>query len=293
MKKNIPNIGFTHAGTFHADDVLSTALLKILNPNFKVIRGFDVPEDFNGIVYDIGFGEYDHHQTNNEIRENGVPYASFGKLWRDYGENILNKKECIHFDHAFIEHLDLSDNTGERDTLASVISSFNPSWKENNSENAFDDAVKFAVDVLNKQFDKYKINREANDVVKKAFNKSDKNIVILDRYCPWQVFLSNTKAKFVIYPSQRGGYGIECVPYKNGKNLKIYFPESLRGKTKEELNKKIDGLNFVHNSGFFAAADSIDACIKLARYTEKEKKKENNISTDMGELIYNAMNIEK
>ena len=73
---------FTHGGVFHSDDVFSAALLKIINPDIKIIRGFKVPDNFAGLVFDIGGGAYDHHQMDNEIRENGIPYASFGKLWR-------------------------------------------------------------------------------------------------------------------------------------------------------------------------------------------------------------------
>lgn len=264
----IPDNGFTHAGTFHADDVFSTALLKILNPNFNVKRGYDVPENFDGIVYDIGFGKYDHHQINNEKRQNGVEYASFGKLWRDYGELILNKTECVHFDHNFIEHLDLSDNTGEKDTLASVISSFNPLWDEQEkSDEYFNDAVNYAINILNKQFNKYKKNREAESYVLKAYNKSNKEIVILDKYYPWIKVLSATKAKYVIHPSNRGGYIVQCVPFKNGK-LKVSFPECLRGKDSKFLDNIIPGLKFVHNNGFMASTDSIETCNKLINYSK-------------------------
>ena len=41
MTMNVPQKGFTHGGKFHADDVFSTALLKILNPEFtKLAVGF-------------------------------------------------------------------------------------------------------------------------------------------------------------------------------------------------------------------------------------------------------------
>ena len=76
----IPANGFTHAGKFHADDVFATALLQILRPDIKITRGFTVPDDFDGIVYDIGFGMFDHHQEPREYRANGVPYAAFGLL---------------------------------------------------------------------------------------------------------------------------------------------------------------------------------------------------------------------
>ena len=51
---------FTHGGKFHADDVFSAALLLHFNPQLTIQRGNRVPEDFDGIVFDIGRGEYDH-----------------------------------------------------------------------------------------------------------------------------------------------------------------------------------------------------------------------------------------
>lgn len=74
----IPAKGFTHAGKFHADDVFATALLQLVRPDIQITRGFDVPEDFEGIVYDIGFGMFDHHQSPREMRPNGVPLC---RLW--------------------------------------------------------------------------------------------------------------------------------------------------------------------------------------------------------------------
>ena len=85
----IPANGFTHAGKFHADDVFATALLQILRPDIEITRGFTVPDDFDGIVYDVGFGMFDHHQEPRETRPNGVPYAAFGLLWRVLGPGLV------------------------------------------------------------------------------------------------------------------------------------------------------------------------------------------------------------
>lgn len=60
---------FTHSGKFHADDVFSSALLLSVNPEITIHRGSQVPEDFKGIVFDIGRGKYDHHQRDSRIRE--------------------------------------------------------------------------------------------------------------------------------------------------------------------------------------------------------------------------------
>ena len=49
----IPSTVYTHAGKFHADDVFSTALLRLLRPELKVIRTAALPENFEGFAFDI------------------------------------------------------------------------------------------------------------------------------------------------------------------------------------------------------------------------------------------------
>ena len=77
---------FTHGGKFHADDVFSSALLLYINPEIHITRGNKVPDDFEGIVFDIGRGSFDHHQKDSRIRENGVPIccvrAALGGAWK-------------------------------------------------------------------------------------------------------------------------------------------------------------------------------------------------------------------
>ena len=124
----IPANGFTHAGKFHADDVFATALLQIVRPDIKITRGFVVPDDFDGIVYDIGFGMFDHHQEPRETRPNGVPYAAFGLLWRVLGPGLVGERQARLIDENFIQPLDLNDNTGEQNSLCDAIGFFNPVW---------------------------------------------------------------------------------------------------------------------------------------------------------------------
>ena len=100
---------FTHGGKFHADDVFSAALLLHFNPRLTIQRGNRVPEDFDGIVFDIGRGEYDHHQKDSRIRENQVPYAAFGLLWEALGTEILSPEMAARFDEKFVQPLDLNE----------------------------------------------------------------------------------------------------------------------------------------------------------------------------------------
>ena len=101
----IPANGFTHAGKFHADDVFATALLQIIRPDIRITRGFVVPDDFDGIVYDIGFGMFDHHQEPREYRANGIPYAAFGLLWRVLGPGLVGERQARLIDENFIQPL--------------------------------------------------------------------------------------------------------------------------------------------------------------------------------------------
>ena len=132
----IPANGFTHAGKFHADDVFATALLQILRPDIKITRGFVVPDDFDGIVYDIGFGMFDHHQEPREYRANGVPYAAFGLLWRVLGPGLVGERQARLIDENFIQPLDLNDNTGEQNSLCDAIGFFNPVWDSKEDKDA-------------------------------------------------------------------------------------------------------------------------------------------------------------
>ena len=113
----IPANGFTHAGKFHADDVFATALLQILRPDIKITRGFVVPDGFDGIVYDVGFGMFDHHQEPRECRPNGVPYAALGLLWRVLGPGLVGERQARLIDENYIQPLDLNDNSGEQNSL--------------------------------------------------------------------------------------------------------------------------------------------------------------------------------
>ena len=145
----IPANGFTHAGKFHADDVFATALLQILRPDIRITRGFVVPEDFDGIVYDIGFGMFDHHQEPRETRANGTPYAAFGLLWRVLGPGLVGERQARLIDENFIQPLDLNDNTGEQNSLCDAIGFFNPVWDSKEDQDAcFFKAVAVAKQIL-------------------------------------------------------------------------------------------------------------------------------------------------
>lgn len=272
---------FTHSGKFHADDVFSSALLLYLNPEITITRGNKVPDDFDGIVFDIGRGRYDHHQKDSRIRENGIPYAAFGLLWEDLGCEILGDELAEKFDEAFVQPLDNNDNTGEKNELASLIGSFNPSWDENGgTDEAFFRAVSVAGMILENKFARYLGNERADkrieEVLETRDQTGDSRILVLPEFIPCQKRLSETEVAFVIFPSNRGGYCIQPQKKEYSLNYKCSFPSEWLGLENEELQKEtgLSSATFCHKGGFLMSvgdlSDAIRACqISLDAFTEE------------------------
>lgn len=282
----IKNYAMTHGGKFHADDVFSAALLRMSNPNIEIIRAFLVPKDFDGIVFDIGYGEFDHHQADSEKRKNGVPYAAFGLLWRQFGRSLIvslgcpvaeAEKEALRFDEVFVQPLDEDDNTGCGNPIASVIDTFNSSWdSEESPDQCFEEAVSFASVILKKKFDRMMSVHRARTLVEAALVDLQDNIVVLPRFAPWKEVLVPTDAEFVVYPSQRGGYSAQVIPAAVDTNdAKCDFPQEWAGLPEDEIQKVsgIDTLTFCHKGRFLISADRLEDVIlacKLARDKESE-----------------------
>lgn len=272
---NIPDKGFTHAGKFHADDVFSTALLRYLNPGFTYTRGFQVPDDFEGIVYDIGWGAFDHHQADAPVRENGVPYAAFGLLWREFGTSVLGVEEAQLLDEQMIQSMDLSDNTGSNNELCTLIESFNPVWDSDMPEDeAFEQAVSVADLALRKRFERVLAKKRAESMVKEAIDKAQDKIAVLQKAAPWKQLMSPADIEYVVYPSKRGGYAAQGVPVEpDGLELKRPFPEKWRGADAETLARLsgVAGLRFCHKSGFLLTAATLEEAVECCRIARKNK----------------------
>lgn len=272
----IPAQGFTHAGKFHADDVFSTALLRIVRPDIQITRGFEVPENFDGIVYDIGGGMFDHHFEPRPIRPNGVPYAAFGLLWQLLGTQLVGANQARLIDENFIQPLDLNDNTGEKDSLADAIGAFNPRWDEpDRGDEPFWEAVAVAQNILEKRIGEAQAVNRADDLVRNAYDRMQDGIVTLPCYAPWKNALYRTDALFVVYPSQRGGWAAQAVTDRRTKKSKIPFPAAWAGQNGEDLAQRsgIPGLRFCHASRFMVTgaekADVIEACRRAMRAAKR------------------------
>lgn len=276
---------FTHGGKFHADDVFSAALLLYLNPEIQISRGNQVPEDFDGIVFDIGRGAYDHHQKDSRIRENGVPYAAFGLLWEALGAEILGEELALSFDETFVQPLDNNDNTGEKNELASLIGNFNPAWDaEGGADEAFFQAVSVAGMILENKFERCRGNERADRRVEEILAEQERaikageipaenrQILILPEFVPCQKHLSETEIAFVIFPSNRGGYCIQPQKREYSLNYKCSFPPAWLGLENEELEAAsgIAGAVFCHKGGFLMTTETLEEAVQAAKISLAE-----------------------
>lgn len=272
--QEMKNKAITHGGKFHADDVFSAALLRTLNPEIKILRAFEVPSDFDGIAFDLGWGKYDHHQPDAPVRENGVPYAAFGLLWREFGAELLGAEEAERFDEKFVQPLDEDDNIGSGNAIAGLIGQFNPSWDSDRSaDSCFEEAVCFAQGILVRRFESIRSIQRAVVLVEEALAKAEEQIVVLPQYAPWRKVLASTDTQFVVYPSQRGGFSAQGVPVdEDDGSLKCSFPADWAGKTAEELSALtgIATLRFCHNNRFLIATETLEDALKACRLAKEQ-----------------------
>lgn len=123
----------THSGSFHVDDVLAAAVLARLFPRVDLKRTRD-PQDLemfrntpDVILFDVGGAyspeknNFDHHQIDAPLREDGLKYSAFGLIWRHYGLQYLERvvrgidpailsKAHVAIDEQIVRTIDEIDN---------------------------------------------------------------------------------------------------------------------------------------------------------------------------------------
>lgn len=294
----------THNGVFHADDILACAMLSYMF-DFETIRSRNsVTIDSADILVDVG-GEYnpvtlrfDHHQKGGAgARENGVPYASAGLVWLNYGTRICEEVLAgIELDDpGFIKISELVDkslvcgvdardngmkthygvNNAEVYSFSDLITSFNPNWYTVQDFTNFDLAVDIAKVVLANE-----IRRQAGTVlaevkiIEMIETQKAKKIIVLEKYVPWSSTIPEIapEALYVIFPDISGDWRIQATPGGSGAKsfeLKAPLPANWRGVKLAELQQLTNckEVTFCHNSGFIMGTKTQESayfCAELA-----------------------------
>jgi uncharacterized UPF0160 family protein len=232
----------THDGSFHADEVFAIAALGLLGDPVEVVRTRDREVLAQAdLRVDVGFrddastGDFDHHQRDFEAaRHNGVRYASFGLVWREFGARVCDGDQEVAdaVEETLVQAVDAND-TGQRltqslidgvhpMTVNAIVGGFNARWDEGLSpaeENErFDQAAALAKGILAREVAFAASGRRAQRIVREAITAAgDPRVVELPINAPWKQVLvpATADALFVIYP-KRAGFGLEAVPRELG-----------------------------------------------------------------------------
>ncbi len=279
----------THNGSFHSDELFCTAIFCELYDEVKLCRTRSLEgKKENSIIYDIGLGELDHHQKEIKKRNNNIPYAAFGLVWKKYGKEYLKKLNCLNIDELFeyldnnlITPLDAHDNgVGKKSNkilnICDIVEHINPIFGNNDVEDTrFIEALDIISKILIYEVKYAESMIKGKKEVEEAINNSNNGVMIMNSRLPWEenLLLSiNPKSSEILYiirpgKTENDGYSINAVPVGIGSFVdKLPFPQEWRGKSTEEL-KKITGINsitFCHRTGFLAVALTFEDAIKCA-----------------------------
>lgn len=285
----------THSGPFHADDVFAVASLQLHfgQENLEVIRTRDeavmatgdIVVDV-GAVYDPDHQRFDHHQVGAPVRDNGIPYAGFGLIWKHYGEQICNSKTVAEsVEKSLVFSVDAADNgvslyqTTEigvsPTTISDIVSLFNPiEGTTSDQDQAFLKAVDFARDILGKAIARAKAKELMKEIAHSVYQSSqDKEMLVFDVPMSKALFIEYPEVKFIVSPdnpaSSQNWLATAIQAEYGSFALRQRFPEEWGGLRDEEL-AKVSGIAdavFCHKAGFLFVSKTKEGALAAVEKT--------------------------
>jgi uncharacterized UPF0160 family protein len=285
-------IASTHDGRFHADEIFALAVLNLTFPDLEIVRSRDENVNKNadiivdvGHVYDAENLIFDHHQRSFSLkRESGIPYASFGLVWKHFGESLCGSSETAEYiDSEIVQAIDADDNGIDIyetkfngigfHTLSDIIESFVPRYVNDADkvQEGFCRALNFATSYMKRQI---KLAKELFEVAQPNIRRAikvaeDPRILIFKKFDKtWLNFISRESevALFVIFPTHRNTWAIRSIPKKGKKfDYRKLLPLEWGGRQKHfaEISEVKDAL-YCHQGCFLAEADCLEGAHRLS-----------------------------
>ena len=293
----------THNGSFHADDLFACAALSLYykqqgkniaitrTRDKDIIRRANIVLDVGG-VYDHDLKRYDHHQPEGAgTRDNGIPYASFGLIWKHYGFELCGNEEISQeIDRRLVQPIDAIDNgisisnpteLGLCDYgLYGIISAYQNTWKESGAESKqhekFVYLVSFFEKLIKREIERSRHRLEMIDKIQEIYDATEDTRIL---EIPYHVTIGSLmrvldKHKEVMFIVSRSNTNWKALAmrktacsFENRKSM----PESWAGKRDAEL-AEITGVEdalFCHNARWMAVAKSKEGAWKLAKLALK------------------------
>jgi uncharacterized UPF0160 family protein len=302
----------THNGKFHADDAWAVAVLHILFPDAEIVRtrepGIIEAADFAvdvGGIWDPAAGRFDHHQKGFDgARVSGVPYASAGLVWREYGARCVAAIAAHHIGHRLeddtaqqmayaidadiVQYLDLSDVGAAKNApggygMSAVVSGFNPNWLDEQRLGygaeaeayrlaQFRKAMDFLTDVIINSV-KYRVGAilALAQVRQAEVLENGRLLFLKNAALPWSSVVRKEMPKvlFVLSHSlSEDRYMLHTVPATvDTFDARADLPESWAGLRDADLAAVtgVPDAKFCHNGRFIAAAKSYEGAYAMAK----------------------------
>ncbi len=252
------NTVYVHDEDFNADDIVSTAILLMVNKDIIIKRVENMPSELNEneIILDLELCNDDNTLSSlvfewcYEYLFDKVGIIDKEKAKEVFYQNYLNRL-ATRINNEFCNDYIFRENR--------ILLAFNAYWYEKVKDKSIcDEQFRKATDLMMMVLENWlkDVKEEADlrqvedSIWKKATDSSDNGIYILERYIPWQFQIKKnptTNARIIIFKSNRGGYNIMS---KSIDELKI---------------KKSEYLTFIHPSGFMGVASSLENAILAAR----------------------------
>lgn len=287
-------VAATHSGTFHADDVLAAATLRLVNPSLPILRTRDQAQlDAADILFDVGrvFNaatcRFDHHQLEyKEARDNGIPFSSFGLVWRELGAELCDSAAAAaRVDRWLVQGVDALDCgiTLSKETMpvsvmsiSTVLGGFNPGWQDVTStevrNEAFERAVGMAIAILQNTIRDANGFEKARAVVTQGTLMEAGQILVLEHDVPWKETVLGSPeyahVLYVIYPDAQIKWHVSTVPDSAGSfSNRKPLPLAWAGLDGEELDAVVGmaGCVFCHRARFVAGHKTKGGAIEMAR----------------------------
>jgi uncharacterized UPF0160 family protein len=302
----------THSGKFHADDAWAVAVLNVLFPGCEIVRtrnpalieAADFAVDVGGI-WDPAHGRFDHHQKGfSGARQTGVPYASAGLVWREYGARCVAALAATHAGHQLaedtareiayaidadiVQYLDLSDVGAAKNApggygLSAVISGFNPNWMDEQRLGHGDAADAYRLSQFRRALDvltdiminavKYRVGAllALEQVRQSEVLEGGRVLFLKNSALPWTTVVRKEMPKvlFVIsHNLSEQRHMLHTVPATTESfEARADLPEPWAGLRDAELAAVtgVPDAGFCHNGRFIASAKSFDGARAMAR----------------------------
>jgi len=278
----------THSGSFHADDVLAAALIRVfLDADAEVVRSRD-PEVLAkaDIVYDVGHvfdpetRRFDHHQREYEGNRSSAGMV----LDHLEAEGHVPADLAARFREELVDYVDAVD-VGARQPehgvpCFSMMVGVLTERAGDDFDRWYERAVTFAIDVvegIRAGFDRANADAAAVRDAMAAAETQGRRALHLDRYLKWKpAYFAAGGAEhptdLVLFPG-RGDWRLVTIPVAEGsREDKVKLPERWAGLEGEALEAAsgIAGARFCHRNRFIAAFDTEAAALEgIAQVTDR------------------------